>query len=107
MPQFAATIKHIQEGVKGFTISAAVKNIEGWEEALKDMDAPGAKGIVRDLESLKKQLQKDEIDGEAVQKLVAKLGKETIAMAGKADSKKADQVKALGEALESMTEKAA
>ena len=34
MPQFAATIKHIEDGVKGFTISAAVKNIEGWEDTL-------------------------------------------------------------------------
>jgi len=107
MPQFAATIKHIQEGVKGFTISAAVKNIEGWEASLGEMEAPGVKGIVRDLESLKKQLQKDEIDGDAVQKLVGKLGKATIALADKAESKKSDQVKALGEALESMTEKAA
>jgi hypothetical protein len=107
MPQFAATIKHIQDGVKGFTISAAVKNIEGWEETLKDMDVPGAKAIVRDLEMLKKHLHKDEVDGEAVAKLVSKLGKETIALASKADSKKAEQIKALGEALESMTEKAA
>ena len=29
MPQFAATIKHLKDGVKGFTIAAAVKNIEG------------------------------------------------------------------------------
>ena len=40
MPQFAATIKHLKEGVKGFTISAAVKNIEGWETTLEKIEAP-------------------------------------------------------------------
>ena len=63
MPQFASTIKHIQDGVKGFSISAAVKNIEGWEETLKEMDTPSAKGIARDLEQLKKLIQADSIDG--------------------------------------------
>jgi hypothetical protein len=104
MPQFDATIKHLKEGVKGFTISAAVKNIEGWEATLEKVEAPGVKGIVRDLESLKKHLQKDEIDGAAVQKLIAKLGKETVTIAGKSDSKNAEKVRALGEALNSASE---
>ena len=101
MPQFAATIKHIEEGVKGFTISAAVKNIEGWEETLGKLEAPGAKTIVRDLERLKKLIQADSIDGEAVKTLVGKLGKETVTLAGKADSKNAEKAKQLGEALSS------
>ena len=104
MPQFATTIKHIQDGVKGFTISAAVKNIEGWEANLEKIETPGAKGIIRDLESLKKRLQADEIDGDAVKKLLVKLGKETVTLAGRADSKNAEQVKALGEALNGMAE---
>jgi hypothetical protein len=99
MPQFAATIKHIEEGVKGFTISAAIKNIEGWEDTLGKLETPGAKGIVRDLERLKKLLQADEIDGEAVKELVAKLGKETVTLAGKADTRNAEKAKQLGEAL--------
>jgi hypothetical protein len=101
MPQFAATIKHIEGGVKGFTISAAVKNIEGWEEMLGKLDAPGAKTIIRDLEKLKTLIQADEIDGDAVKGLVGKLGKETVTLAGKADSKNAEKVKQLGEALSS------
>ena len=99
MPQFDATIKHIKDGVKGFTVAAAVKNIEGWEATLEKVEAPGVKGIVRDLESLKKHLHAKEIDGEAIKKLVAKLGKETIAIAGKSDSKNAEKIKHLGEAL--------
>ncbi len=106
MPQFAATIKHIKEGVKGFTISAAVKNIEGWEETLKDVETPGVKGIVRDLEALKKHLHKDELDGEAIKKLVAKLAKETVTLAGKSEGDKAEKIKSLGEALTEAVEKA-
>ena len=99
MPQFDATIKHLKDGVKGFTVSAAVKNIEGWEATLEKVEAPGAKTIVKDLESLKKHLQADKIDGEQIKKLIAKLGKETVTIAGKADSKNAEKIKGLGEAL--------
>jgi len=106
MPQFDATIKHIKEGVKGFTVSAAVKNIEGWEATLEKVDASGVKTILNDLERLKKHLQEDEIDSGAVKKLVAKLGRETVTIAGKADSKNADRIKALGEALETAAEEA-
>ena len=99
MPQFAATIKHIKEGVKGFTISAAVKNIEGWEETLGKLEVTGAKTMVRDLERLKKLIQADEIDGEAVKTVVAKLGKETVTLAGRSEGAKAEKIKELGEAL--------
>ena len=107
MPQFDATIKHIKDGVKSMTISAAVKNIEGWEATLEKVEAPGAKGIIRDLESLKKHLHADPIDAEAVKKLVLKLGKETVTIAGKTHSKNGEKVKALGEALTSAAESAA
>jgi hypothetical protein len=104
MPQFDATIKHIKDGVKGFTVAAATKNIEGWEATLENHEEPGVKAIVRDLENLKKHLHAKEIDGEAIRKLVAKLGKETVTLAGKADGKNAEKVKALGEALTSAAE---
>ena len=99
MPQFDATIKHIKDGVKSMTVNAAVKNIEGWEATLEKLDAPGVKTIVKDLENLKKHLHAKELDGEAIRKLVAKLGKETVTLAGKSDSKNAEKAKALGEAL--------
>lgn len=104
MPQFDATIKHIKDGVKSFTVAAATKNIEGWEATLEKLDTPGTKGIIRDLESLKKHLQAEPLDGAAIQKLIAKLGKETVAIAGKADGKNADKIKALGQALSSAAE---
>ena len=99
MPQFDATIKHLKDGVKGFTVSAAVKNIEGWETTLEKVELPAAKAIIKDLESLKKHLQADKINGDQIKKLVLKLGKETVAIAGKSEGKNAEKIKALGEAL--------
>ncbi len=104
MPQFDATIKHIKDGVKSFTVAAATKNIEGWEATLEKLESPGAKAIVKDLENLKKHLHAKELDGEAIRKLVAKLGKETVTLAGKADSKSSEKVRALGEALTQASE---
>lgn len=106
MPQFDATIKHIKDGVKGFTVAAAVKNIEGWEATLEKVEAPAAKAIVKDLETLKKHLQSDKINGGQIKKLVLKLGKETVAIAGKSEGKNADKIKALGEALSQAAESA-
>ena len=99
MPQFDATIKHIKEGVKSLTISAAVKNIEGWEATLEKVEDAGAKTIIKDLENLKKHLHAKELDGEAIRKLVVKLGKETVAIGRKSDSKNSSKIQALGEAL--------
>ena len=107
MPQFDATIKHLKDGVKSFTVNAAVKNIEGWEATLEKVEAPGTKTIIKDLESLKKHLHAKEIDGEAVKRLVIKLGKETVTIAGKSDSKNAEKIKALGEALTEAADQAA
>ena len=104
MPQFDATIKHIKDGVKSFTVAAAVKNIEGWEATLEKVEAPGAKAIIKDLEALKKHLHAEKIDGEAIKKIVAKLGKETVAIASKGESKNAEKIKSLGEALTTAAE---
>ena len=106
MPQFDATIKHIHEGLKSFTVAAATKNIEGWEATLEKLDTPAAKTIVKDLESLKKHLHADKINGEQVKKLVLKLGKETVAIASKTEGKNAEKIKALGEALSHAAETA-
>lgn len=107
MPQFASTIKHIKDGVKSFTIAAATTNIEGWEATLEKVEAPGVKTILHDLEALKKLIHANPIDGAKVKTLIAKLGKETVTIAGKADSKNADKIKSLGEALSHSAETAA
>ncbi len=99
MPRYAATLKALKAGVQSMTAKAAVKNIEGWEEELEKVEVSGIKTLLKDLESLKKHLQKEEIDGAAVRKLVAKLGKETVAISGRVDGKDAGKIKEIGEAL--------
>ena len=92
--------------MKGFTITAAVKNIEGWEATLEKIEVSGTKTIIKDLENLKKHLQAKEIDGAAIKKIVAKLGKETVTIAGRAEGKNAEKIKSLGEALASASDTA-
>ena len=57
------------------------------------------KKVVQDLGKLKKLLHAGELDGEAIKTLCQKLGKDTIAVAGKDDSAMAKHVKELGEVL--------
>ena len=104
MPQFDATIKHVKDGVKGFTVKAAVTNIEGWEATLEKSDLSGVKTLVKDLESLKKHIQAEAPNAEQIKKLLAKLGKETVTLAGKAEGSNADKAKTLGEALAHMAD---
>ena len=99
MPKYDATLKALKAGVQNMTAKAAVKNIEGWEAELENVEVSGVKTLLKDLESLKKQLEKEEIDGGAVRKLVAKLGKETVTIAGRVDGKNAGKIKEIGEAL--------
>ena len=108
MPQFYSTIKHIQEGLKSFTIAAATKSIEGWEATLERLGTLAAKAIVKDLENLKKHLHADKINGEQIKKLVVTLGRETvaIAIASKTEGKSTEKIKALGGALRHAAETA-
>lgn len=77
----------IAAGLKTMAAKAAVSQIEYWEEQLADVDVSGSKGIVSDLESLKKKLQADEIDGDAVKKLLGSLGEKSTKIAGRFEDK--------------------
>jgi hypothetical protein len=72
--------------------------IEDWEAALADIDTTGAKGILRDLGSLRKQLEKDAPDADRVHALLHRLGAATTKIADKAETNQ-EKLKALGEAL--------
>ncbi len=56
--------------------------------------------MVQDLGKLKELLAAKELDGEAIKGLVQKLGKETVAVAGKEETASAKHIKELGEALQ-------
>ena len=97
--RFETTLHAIKGGVKSFTIEKATQNIEGWEEYLGTHDHQGVKSVVTDLGKLKKLLHAKEIDGSAIKTLITKLGKDTVAVAGKDDKGNAKHIREIGEAL--------
>ena len=101
MPARFTTLDHaVEKGLDSLKPDAAVKQIEYWEGELKGVDTPGVKGLMHDLESLKKHLQASEIDGAAIQKLVQKLGGETGRIAARVEGPVGEKLKTLGTKLE-------
>ena len=98
------TLEAIKGGVQHFTIEKATTNIEGWEDYLSKHDHEGVKKVVQDLGKLKKLLHAKEIDGDAIRKLVTKLGKDTVAVAGDEQNANSKHIRELGEALSQSAE---
>ena len=96
--RFTAMMNAVNRGLETLKPGKGADMIEDWETALSEVDAPGAKGIARDLGALRKQLEKDQPDGERVLALVHRLGEATTKIADKAD-KQGDKLKQLGQAL--------
>lgn len=92
--KYADTIHSIEkaDAKKGATL------VGGWETELGKIDTPGAKGILHNLESLRKQLEKDEPDAERVGTLFGHLGEATTKIADH-DEKTGDKLRELGAAL--------
>ncbi|WP_294352168.1 hypothetical protein [uncultured Sphingomonas sp.] len=96
--KFAGTMNAINRGLESTKPAKGADMVEDWEAALADSDVSGAKGILRNLASLRKQLEKDSPDANRVHALLHRLGAATTKIADKAD-KSQDKLKALGEAL--------
>lgn len=96
--KFAGTMNALNRGLDATKPAKGADMVEDWEAALADTDVTGAKGILRDLGSLRKQLEKDEPDADRVYALLHRLGAATTKVADQAD-KNQDKLKALGEAL--------
>lgn len=62
--KFAGTMNAINRGLDATKPAKGADMVEDWEAALADLDVVGAKGILRDLGSLRKQLEKDEPDAD-------------------------------------------
>lgn len=97
--RFTATANAFEKGIENTMPAAAIKMIEGWEEALASVDVPGTKGIARDLEALKKALSADEPDGERVKSLLGKLADEVTKIAGRTEGGVQPKLEDLGSAL--------
>ena len=96
--KFAATMNAINRGLDSTKPAKGADMVEDWEAALADVDTPGAKGILRDLAALRKQLEKEAPDADRIHALLHRLGAATTKIAEKADASQ-DKLKALGEAL--------
>ncbi len=96
--KFAGTMNAINRGLDETKPAKGADMIEDWEAALADTDVSGAKGILRDLASLRKQLEKDAPDTDRVHDLLHRLGAATTKIADRSD-KSQDKLRALGEAL--------
>jgi hypothetical protein len=96
--KFAGTMNAINRGLETTKAPKGADMIEDWEAALAETDVPGAKGILRDLGSLRKQLERGEPDADRIHALLHRLGQATTKIAEKAD-KSQDKLRALGEAL--------
>lgn len=96
--KFATSMNAINRGLESVKADRGAHMVEDWEAALADVDLPGTKGILRDLTSLRKQLENDSPDAERVQTLLHRLGQATVKISERAD-KSQDKIKALGEAL--------
>jgi hypothetical protein len=102
--RLTTTIKHLKEGLTSMPMSAARHSIESWQTELKGYEGTAFHTIATDLGHLHEELGNTEIDGAKVGKLLAKLGKETIKVAKKADGSKHDNIEELGSLLESAAE---
>jgi len=96
--KFTTTLNAINRGLETSKPAKGADLIEDWEAALADSDVSGVKGILRDLTSLRKQLEKDEPDADRVHALLHRLGEATVKISERAD-KGGDKLKELGEAL--------
>ncbi len=96
--KFAATLNAINRGLEKTSAEKGGDLIEDWETALADLDQPGAKGIARDLASLRKQLEKDKPNADRIHALLHRLGEATVKISERAE-KNGDKVRDLGQAL--------
>lgn len=98
MVQYAETQHAFEKGIETLSPEKGVGLIEKWEDSLKEVDLPGAKGILKDLGALKKALQGKEPDGEKINALLKKLGQETTDIADEAEGA-SDKLKDIGQGL--------
>ena len=101
---FSGTTNALKKGVMKMTADAAIKKIEGWEEALQEVEIPGARAILRDLGALKRQLDQDEPDGDRIRTILSRLADATIKISDKVEDRNAEKIRDLGQALESASE---
>lgn len=97
--RFAATRDLLEKDLERVNPDTAVKNIEAWEEGLSALDSKGAKGVVKDLEALKKLLHDPKAKAERVYALLGRLGEATQKLAEEAPENQREKLQELGQQL--------
>lgn len=103
--RFAATLNAFNRGIEKMSPKQAIHMIEDWETALAELEVPGAKGIARDLASLRRQFEADSPDEGRVTALLGHLGEAVHRISGRAETS-GDKLKQLGDALADVGEPA-
>ena len=96
--KFTGTMNAINRGLDSAKPAQGAHLVEDWEAALAETNVTGAKGILRDLQSLHKQLESGTPNADRIHALLHRLGAATTKIADKAESN-GEKLKALGQAL--------
>lgn len=96
--RFTATLNAFNRGIDTMKPAQAIQMIEDWDAALSEVDVPGAKGLARDLASLRRQLEAPAPDEDRINALLHRLGTATSRIADRSDQS-ADKLHALGTAI--------
>lgn len=99
MPRFAATMNAARDGLDQASPQQGIKLVEDWIGQLQDIDVPGVKGVLRDLETLKRELGREEPRDENLRRVLARLGDATVKAAERVEGGNGDKLRDLGEAL--------
>lgn len=95
MALLSGTVEAARGGPTNMAASAAVSNIQQWQQTLTAANNPALQPILTDLQALEQALQAQPIDGSQVGQILSRLGGQTTAAAAAAEPGAADQVREL------------
>ena len=71
----------LREGVRQVAIDRAISEVDGWQKKLEAAGDPGLQPIATNLGELKKLLSAEDLDVDAISRLLVELGDQTQAVA--------------------------
>lgn len=98
-PDLDATINAARSGLTNMQASAAVENIEGWQEALRGADEQIFRNLADDLEMLKDELQRSRLRPRMIGRALMQVGQRTSVSSFYAEGMTAQKLSTLGSAL--------
>ena len=102
--QFAATIQGLKNGVAQSSLKAAIRKIEGWEDAVREAGVTGTRALLRDLGALKRQLEQQKPDTSRVQAIAARIAEAAGKVAARMQGREAGKVRGLAKTMNEAAE---